>query len=57
MAIETSGYCAMRENDYLDDGTYTTVKVIGLLARVAKAQGEKDRAILVCWILYQIWTR
>lgn len=35
MAIETSGHCAMRENGYLDDGTYTAVKVIGLLARVA----------------------
>mmetsp|Transcript_23158 Transcript_23158/g.35123 ORF Transcript_23158/g.35123 Transcript_23158/m.35123 type:complete len:619 (-) Transcript_23158:43-1899(-) len=33
MAIETSGHCAMKENDYLDDGTYTAVKVIGLLAR------------------------
>jgi len=40
MAIETSGHCAMRENDYLDDGTYTAVKVVGLLARVAKAKGE-----------------
>jgi phosphomannomutase len=33
VAIETSGHCAMKENDYLDDGTYTAVKVIGLLAR------------------------
>jgi phosphomannomutase len=36
VAIETSGHCAMRENDYLDDGTYTAVKVIGLLAKVKK---------------------
>jgi len=40
MAIETSGHCAMKENDYLDDGTYTAAKIVGLLARVAKAQGE-----------------
>jgi phosphomannomutase len=33
VAIETSGHCALKENDYLDDGTYTAVKVIGLLAR------------------------
>lgn len=33
VAIETSGHCAMKENDYLDDGTYTAVKVISLLAR------------------------
>lgn len=36
VAIETSGHCAMRENGYLDDGTYTAVKVIGLLARVTR---------------------
>lgn len=35
MAIETSGHCAMKENAYLDDGTYTAVKVVSLLARVA----------------------
>jgi phosphomannomutase len=33
VAIETSGHCAMKENDYLDDGTYTAVKVVGLLAK------------------------
>jgi phosphomannomutase len=33
LAIETSGHCAMKENDYLDDGTYTAVKVVSLLAR------------------------
>jgi phosphomannomutase len=33
LAIETSGHCAMQENDYLDDGTYTAVKVVSLLAR------------------------
>ena len=26
----------MAENDYLDDGTYTAVKIIGLLARVSR---------------------
>ena len=33
LAIETSGHCAMKENGYLDDGTYTAVKVISLLAQ------------------------
>jgi phosphomannomutase len=33
LAIETSGHCAMRENGYLDDGTYTAVKIVSLLAR------------------------
>ena len=33
VAIETSGHCALQENGYLDDGTYTAVKIIGLLAR------------------------
>jgi phosphomannomutase len=33
LAIETSGHCAMKENDYLDDGTYTAVKIVSLLAR------------------------
>lgn len=33
VAIETSGHCALKENDYLDDGTYTAVKTIALLAR------------------------
>ena len=42
VGIETSGHCAMRENGYLDDGTYTAVKVIGLLARVSRY--EKDGA-------------
>ena len=40
MAIETSGHCAMRENDYLDDGTYTAVKVVGLLARKFHRSGS-----------------
>ena len=35
VAIETSGHCAMKENGYVDDGTYTAVKIIGLLARTA----------------------
>jgi len=33
LAIETSGHCAMRENDFLDDGTYTAVQILSLLAR------------------------
>lgn len=37
VAIEISGHCAMKENGYVDDGTYTAVKIIGLLARTAAA--------------------
>jgi len=33
VAIETSGHCALKENGYLDDGTYTAIKLIGLMAR------------------------
>jgi phosphomannomutase len=48
MAIETSGHCAMKENDYLDDGTYTAVKVIGMLAREAHSRrhGGEHRSLL-----------
>ena len=46
VAIETSGHCAMRENGYLDDGIYTAVKVIGLLARVARARGRNGEGNL-----------
>ncbi|KAL7546315.1 hypothetical protein ACHAWF_009645 [Thalassiosira exigua] len=42
MAIETSGHCAMRENGYVDDGTYVAVKVVGLLARTAAAAAKGD---------------
>ncbi len=42
VAIETSGHCAMRENGYLDDGTYTAVKVVSLLARLMKKEGGND---------------
>lgn len=38
VAMETSGHCAMRENDYSDDGTYTAVKVVSLLAKIRKEQ-------------------
>ena len=44
VAIEISGHCAMKENGYVDDGTYTAVKIIGLLARtavIAAASGGK----------------
>lgn len=40
MAIETSGHCAMKENGYLDDGTYTAVKIISLLARTRTQDGS-----------------
>lgn len=32
VAIETSGHCALRENDYLDDGAYLIVKLLTKLA-------------------------
>ncbi len=38
VAIETSGHCAMKENSYLDDGTYTAVKVVSLLAKQRATQ-------------------
>jgi phosphomannomutase len=47
MAIETSGHCAMKENGYLDDGTYTAVKVIGLLARQKLAHDAPDLLSLI----------
>ncbi|KAL7572921.1 hypothetical protein ACA910_004565 [Epithemia clementina (nom. ined.)] len=40
LAMETSGHGAMKENNYLDDGTYTAVKVVGLLARQRRRQGH-----------------
>lgn len=39
MAIETSGHCALRENGWVDDGTYTAVKIIALLAN-SKGKGS-----------------
>merc|ERR1711865_109464 len=39
VAIETSGHCAVRENGFLDDGTFTALKVLGLLAQ--ERQQEK----------------
>ena len=46
MAIETSGHCAMKENGYLDDGTYTAVKIVGLLARNMNDNGRSDASLL-----------
>jgi phosphomannomutase len=46
MAIETSGHCAMRENGYLDDGTYTAVKVISLLAQVKNDENGSSGSLL-----------
>jgi phosphomannomutase len=40
VAIETSGHCAVRENDFLDDGTFTAVKVLGLLAQERTRDGD-----------------
>ena len=40
LAMETSGHGAMRENHYMDDGTYTAVKVVSLLAREKLVKGN-----------------
>jgi phosphomannomutase len=40
LAIETSGHCAMQENDFLDDGTYTAVQIVSLLAREKEANAN-----------------
>lgn len=41
VAIETSGHCAVRENDFLDDGTFTAVKVLGLLAQERMKESDE----------------
>lgn len=47
LAIETSGHCAMRENAYLDDGTYTAVQVVSLMARLQRDDGKKNLLDLI----------
>lgn len=42
VAIETSGHCAVRENDFLDDGTFTALKVLGLLAQERNQKTRKS---------------
>ncbi|KAL3910649.1 MAG: hypothetical protein SGILL_007611 [Bacillariaceae sp.] len=42
VAIETSGHCAVDENGFLDDGTFTAVKVLGLLAQERQLSPEKS---------------
>lgn len=43
LAIETSGHCAMRENGYLDDGTFTAVQIVSLLAREQAANDATNK--------------
>ncbi|KAG7339305.1 phosphoglucomutase/phosphomannomutase domain containing protein [Nitzschia inconspicua] len=43
VAIETSGHCAVQENGFLDDGTYTAVKILGLLAQERQKQANPQR--------------
>jgi phosphomannomutase len=43
VAIETSGHCAVRENGFLDDGTFTAIKVLGLLAQERRAEMEDNK--------------
>ena len=45
LAIETSGHCAMAENAYLDDGTYTAVKIISLLATERQKEAKSGKAL------------
>jgi hypothetical protein len=44
----TSGHCAVKENGFLDDGTFTAVKIQGLLAqeRQMSQQSMKNRSLL-----------
>mmetsp|Transcript_7315 Transcript_7315/g.14363 ORF Transcript_7315/g.14363 Transcript_7315/m.14363 type:complete len:677 (-) Transcript_7315:1419-3449(-) len=42
VAIETSGHCAVRENGFLDDGTFTAIKVLGLLAQESQQSEESS---------------
>uniref|UniRef100_A0A7R9WNF3 Alpha-D-phosphohexomutase alpha/beta/alpha domain-containing protein n=1 Tax=Craspedostauros australis TaxID=1486917 RepID=A0A7R9WNF3_9STRA len=43
VAIETSGHCAMQENDYQDDGTYTAVKVLSyLVQQTRRSRADSD---------------
>jgi len=47
VAIETSGHCAVRENGFLDDGTFTALKVLGLLAQERrKNEGTTRHSLL-----------
>lgn len=45
LAIETSGHAALRENYFLDDGAYLTVKIIILAAKLAK-EGKTLNSLL-----------
>jgi len=47
VAIETSGHCAVRENGFLDDGTFTALKVLGLLAQERQQSGSTSRKSLL----------
>jgi phosphomannomutase len=47
VAIETSGHCAVRENDFLDDGTFTALKVLGLMAQERRQSILKSRTSLL----------
>jgi phosphomannomutase len=46
VAIETSGHCAVRENDFLDDGTFTALKVLGLLAQERQSKFASRKSLL-----------
>jgi phosphomannomutase len=42
VAIETSGHCAVQENGFLDDGTFTAVKILGLLAQERRRETQNN---------------
>ena len=42
LMMETSGHGAVRENRYLDDGTYAAAQVVILLAKSVRAGGPRD---------------
>jgi phosphomannomutase len=47
VAIETSGHCAVLENGFLDDGTFTAVKVLGLLAQESRKRRQASLLDLI----------
>ncbi|MFA0815243.1 MAG: phosphomannomutase/phosphoglucomutase [Anaerofustis sp.] len=45
LAIETSGHCALRENDFLDDGAFLVIKLLILYTRLRK-EGKTIAGVL-----------
>ena len=47
IAIETTVHCAVEEKDFLDDGTFTAPKVLGLLAQESQRTESNSIASLL----------